>query len=204
EALGRQTSPAAVAALVALGRDATLRGDAAAALAHSPSAAAMAAIEAMAGSDARMAGRAYFVRRFVRGERSRALDALLVRLASSPAAADRAVGVEALVALGERAVEQGLGDPDPRVRAAAAMGAGAHLDRRTNESLAARTAVETDPAARAAMAIGLAQADAPAVLSTSSLVDRLSAGGSDAPLAALALARRPPGQVGPDARALLA
>jgi HEAT repeat protein len=204
EALGRQTSPAAIAALVALGRDPALRGDAAASLAHSPSAAAMPAIEAMAGAEARMAARAYFVRRFVRGERSRQLDVLLVRLAWSPSPADRAVGVEALVALGQRALEASLGDPDPRVRAAAAMGAAAHLDGRTSASLAARTAVETDPAARATMAIGLAQADAPAVLPTSSLVDRLAAGGSDAPLAALALARRPSVEAGPDAEALLA
>jgi hypothetical protein len=164
----------------------------------------MPAIEAMAQRDARMAGRAYFVRRFVRGERRRTLDALLQRLATSPAAADRAVGVEAQVALGELAVEGAIADPDARVRAAAAMGAAAHLDVRTSEALVTRAAVEPDPSAREAMATGLARVDAGTALPTSRLVDRLSAGGADAALASLALARRTPGPVGPEPGTLLA
>ncbi len=205
EALGSQTSPAAVAALVELGRSPVLRGDAADALARSPSDAAMPALEAMAGrpADARMAARAYFVRRFVHGARSPALDSLLARLASSTAPGDRAVGIEALVALGERSLDGALADADPRVRAAAAMGAAAHLDARTSRSLLAQMAVESDNATRTVLALGLLGADDPTLLPGTLLLERVRSGATDAPFAAMALARRSAGAVDPDVAALL-
>ena len=202
EALGKQVAPSAV---VELGRDPILRGDAAAAIARSPSVAALPPLEAMASrpGEARVAARAYFVRRFVRGVRSVALDGLLARLASSAEARDRAVGVEALVALGERPVEGALLDPDPSVRAAAAMGAAARLDTRTSTAMLARMAVEPDETTRSVLALGLVLGDGPAPLPTSLLVERLGSAGTDAPLAALALARRSTGRVAPDVAALL-
>jgi HEAT repeat protein len=205
EALGKQVAPSAVTALVELGRDPILRGDAAAAIARSPSAAALPALEAMASrpGEARVAARAYFVRRFVRGARSAPLDGLLARLASSAEARDRAVGVEALVALGERRVEGALLDSDPSVRAAAAMGAAAHLDARTSAVMLARMAVEPDETTRSVLALGLVLGDGPAALPTSLLVERLRSAGTDAPLAALALARRSTGRVAADVEALL-
>jgi hypothetical protein len=205
EALGSQTSPAAVAAIVELGRSPLLRGDAADALARSPSDAAMPALEAMAGrpAEARMAGRAYFVRRRVHGARSPALDALLARLASSTAPGDRAVGMEALVALGERSLDGALADADPGVRAAAAMGAAAHLDARASRSLLARMAVESDPATRTVLALGLLGADDPTLLAGTMLLDRVRSGATDAPFAAMALARRSVGAVEPDVASLL-
>jgi HEAT repeat protein len=205
EALGRQTSPSAITALGELGRDPNLRADAADALAYSPSDAAVPALEAMAGrpDEARMAARAYFVRRFVRGARSRGLDDLLARLAASPSARDRVVGVEALVALGERPIDGAIADPDPRVRAAAAMGAAAHLDGPTSDALLARMAVEPDAATRVVLALGLARGDDRKAVAASALVDRVRSGGPDAPLAALALARRSTGPVTADVAALL-
>jgi hypothetical protein len=83
------------------GRRAARAGDAMDALARSPCPAAMAAIEATATAPTtrRLAARAYFVRRAVRGERSPRGDTLLGALAASGDGAERALGVEALVAL---------------------------------------------------------------------------------------------------------
>lgn len=102
--LGRQTTPLAVRALVALAAAPQSRGDALGELARSPSPAALEALEemgaggggetggAMVTADSlgepiaasrRLAARAYFVRRFVSGNRSRRLDALLEGLAQS-------------------------------------------------------------------------------------------------------------------------
>ncbi len=205
-ALGRQASEVAISALTQLGRDPRVQGDAAAAIAHSPSAAALPALEAMAVApgEARRAARAYFVRRLVRGERSVRLDALLANLAAAPDGTDRALGVEALVALGERPLERALGDPDPRVRRAAAMGAPARTGEHTSAALLARLAVETDPPTRIVLALGLAGGDDREAVPGSLLLDRARSGGPDAPLAALALARRAEGPVGEDVKALLA
>ena len=206
-ALGRQSSPAAVAALSALAADARLGGDALEALARSPSAAAMGAIEAIAAAapTRRVAARAYFVRRMVRGERSAAGDALLAALAAARDGVDRAVGVEALVALGERAVDRALEDPDARVRRAAAMAAGARGgEPGTAAALLGRLAVESDPATREVLAAALAGGDLEGAVPTKTLLDRAQAGAADAPLAALALARRADETLAPKVDALLA
>jgi len=206
--LERQVSPAAVTALLTLAGDARLAGDAMDALARSPCPAAMAAIEATAAMPAtrRLAARAYFVRRAVRGERSRRGDALLAALAASGDPTERALGVEALVALRERPLADALGDRDPRVRRAAAMGSIALWDTgsATAELLTARLAVEQDETTRQVLAVGLLDGDPGGVVPTTALLDRAQGGGPDAPLAALALARRTDEELTPKVDALMA
>lgn len=205
-ALGRQTDAAAVTALVALVADARLQGDAVDAIARSPSPAAMAAIEALGAAPVtrRLAARAYLVRRAVRGVRSPRLDALLASLATSRDAVDRAVAVEALVATGEEPLERGLADADPHVRRAAAMGSLALEARKRDGALVARLAVETDAPTRQVLALAIAGSDPGGAMPTLALVDRAEAGGPDAPLAALALARRADDELRPKVDALLA
>jgi HEAT repeats len=210
--LGRQTAPSAVHALVVLAATPWLQGDAIGALARSPSPSALEALQGMAGpagaraagktvvtADApveafaisrRLAARAYFVRRFVRGDRSPLLDALLESLATSLDPRDRAVGMQALIALGGRRVDAALGDPDARVRRAGAMGVLGHWDATTAERLAARAAIEPDETTRRVLALGWTAGAGGDAVPTSVLVARASAGGADAPAAAFALARR--------------
>jgi HEAT repeat protein len=204
--LGRQTNPSAVTALVALAGDPRLEGDALDAIARSPCPAAMGALEALGAAPAthRVAARAYFVRRVVRGARSARLDALLAALANAADGADRAVGVQALVALGERPLEPALRDRDPRVRRAAAMAAPALGDaQRWAPTLLASLAVEGDEATRQVLALGLVAGDPDGVVPTLTLLERAQAGGPDAPLAALALARRSDEELAPRVNALL-
>jgi HEAT repeat protein len=191
-ALGRQTSPLAISALATLVTDPFMQGDAACAMARSPSPAAMTAIENMAGNAAlqRLAGRAYFVRRWVRSERRAQLDALLDRLAASSDARDRAVGIQALVALGLRALEQGLADPDPRVRRAAAMGALPLWGATNRTALLRHLIVEPDSATREVLALGLRDGDVDRVIPTLDLLARAHEGGADAAISSLALAQR--------------
>ena len=209
-ALGRQTTPSAVRALVALAATPALQGDAVGALARSPSPAALDALQdlaGLAGSKAaghtlvpldgeplamtrRLAARAYFVRRFVRGDRSPPLDALLESLATSLDPRDRAVGMQALVALGERRVDVALSDADARVRRAGAMGALGCWDANTAERLVARAAVEPDETTRRVLALGWTAEPGGDAVPAPVLVARVGAGGADAPAAAFALARR--------------
>ncbi len=189
-ALGRQTTPLAVRALLTLAEDPRLKGDAAYAIARSPSGAALGALEEMAVAGARVAARAYMVRRYTRGERSARLDSLLQRLAASGDARDRAVGVQALVALGEASLDRALSDRDPRVRRAAAMAGMTPGSGHGAAILLARLAVESDAATRRLLATGLAEGDPGEAVPTSALVERAQSGATDAPLAALALARR--------------
>jgi HEAT repeat protein len=205
-ALGRQTSVSAVKALLTLVADPSLQGDAAFALARSPAQGATAALETLAAAPAtrRLAVRAYFVRRFVRGERSGSLDALVASLAASTEPRDRAVAIAALVAFGERPLEQALADPDARVRRAAAVAAAARLDAQARDAMLGRLAVERDAATRTVLALGLGGGDPAGVVPTRELIDRAEAGGPDAPLAALALARRADDDLAPKVDALLA
>jgi HEAT repeat protein len=191
-ALGRQTTPLAVGALAALVADPSLQGEATCAIARSPSPGAMAAIEAMADRvvTRRLAARAYLVRRLVRRDRNARLDSLLVQLVASGDARDRAVGMQALVALGERPVALGLKDPDPRVRRSAAMGALARWDAPTRQALLERLVVESDEVTRQVLSLGLADGDAERVVPTVELLERARAGEADAPVTALALAQR--------------
>ena len=191
-ALGKQTSALAMGALSTLSADPALQGDAMCALARSPSVAAAPALEKLAATPSmrRMAARAYFVRRLVRSQRSALLDDLLRAFSRSDHPLDRAIGVQALVALGEIPLERGLRDSDARVRRAAAMGALTHWNEATRWSLLARIATEPDQATRQVYAIGLLGGDPQGILSTADLRDRMRAGGADALLSALAVARR--------------
>jgi len=189
-ALGHQTTPLAVRALLALAADPALEGDAACAIARSPSAFAGVAIEEIAVRSARLAARAYLVRRFTRGERIAPLDALVARLATSGDGRDRAVGVEALVTFGELPLERALEDADPRVRRAGAAAALAHRGGPDMALLRARIATEPDETTRRVLAMGLVDGDPEASVPTSALADRAQSGGPDAPLAALVVAQR--------------
>jgi hypothetical protein len=203
--LGRQTTPLAVSALAALVTDPSIQGDVTYALARSPSSTAMSAIEAMADAPPtrRLAARAYLVRRLSRGQRSARLDWLLERWVGSSDARDRAVAMQALVALGMRPVAVGVGDADPRVRRAAAMGALAQWNPATRRALLARWVVESDRTTRQILGLGLAEGDASGVVPAIDLVERIHAGEADAPLAALALAEREEPQYSSDVDALL-
>jgi hypothetical protein len=191
-ALGRQAGVLALSALSALATNPALQGDVGCALARSPSGDASSAIASIANTGAlrRLAVRAYLTRRLARAERSRRLDALTASLAASRDAIDRSVGVQALVAFGERSLDLALQDPDPRVRRAAAMGALWHGSAERRSTLLAHMATETDDPTRQVLALGLDDGDAAGVVPTAQLSARARAGGADAPLAALALARR--------------
>jgi HEAT repeat protein len=222
--LGRQTTPSAVRALVALAKTPLLQGDALGALARSSSPAALDALQDMAGlagpraaeearvtadSDPlaiarRLVARAYFVRRFVRGDRSASLDGLLESLSTSFDPRDRAVGMQALVALGERGVDVALSDVDARVRRAGALGALGHWDATTASRLAARAAIEPDETTRRVLALGWTARAGGDIVPTSVLIERANAGGADAPAAAFALARRDDETLAPKVDALLA
>jgi HEAT repeat protein len=188
EALGRQVDPLAVQALVALAADPAVQGDAVGALARSPSRAAPVAIETLAASPAtrRLAVRAYLVRALARGETSARLDALLASLARSADAAERAVATQALVALGRAPLEVAVADPDPRVQRAAAMGALALPSAQARRALSSALTGVRDAAARQVLLF----LDGGGSVPTLELVDRARGGGPDAPLSALALARR--------------
>jgi hypothetical protein len=119
------------------------------------------------------------------------MDALARQLAGSKDANARALGAFGRIALGDADLADFLEDRDARVRRAAAM---AVLANPSSEALAAllrRRALETDEATRSVLAIGLMNADPEGHVATSALIDRAESGGPDAPLAAMALARRP-------------
>jgi hypothetical protein len=192
-ALGRSMQPSAVKALLELMRDPTMRSDATDALSRSPAPGALDAIASMSVTPAvhRLAARAYVVRVLGRSETDKRLDAFVAKLASSTDGADRAVGIAASVSLGRIALAKALTDADPRVRRAAAIASLAHgsVDAEANDLLD-RLATEKDESTRIVLAVGLLGGDAGARVPTGVLVERCEAGDSDAPLAALALARR--------------
>lgn len=190
-ALGRQADPLAIEALVALMNDPRLAGDAADALARSPSAAAMPALEKLAAAAAtrRLVLRAYFVRRSARAERSLALEALPDTLAASPDPVDRALATQVQVALGRRPLASALTDPDVRVQRGAAMGALALSPPQRALALAGGLPVVRDEATRQVLAFLVDDADDSAS-STYELLEQARGGGADAPVAALALAHR--------------
>jgi hypothetical protein len=204
-ALGRGANADATRALVALLAYPELAGDAANALGRSPSATAMAALEAAAGAPAtrRLAVRAYVVRAHVRGERSRALDAVIADLWRATEPVSRALGAFARVALGEARAVDLLGDKEPRVRRAAAMATLAAPTREALDALVRQGTAETDEATRAVMDIGLLGGDADGRLTTTALLDRAESGGPGAPLAATALAQRTEDAPDPKVLALL-
>jgi HEAT repeat protein len=193
-ALGRQPGAAALQALSVISGDPTAGGEAACALARSPNPAAWAVIERLASQPAtrRLALRAYFVRTTTRGERYPRLHALVERLAEDPDPTDRALATEIRVAAGEVSLESALGDPEPRVRRAAILGAMAlrgDRGRAARRSMLTRWPAETDAVARVLLAMGLSE-DSGGVVSNLALEQRIRSGGPDAALAATALLER--------------
>jgi HEAT repeat protein len=192
-ALGRSMQPSAVKALIELMKDPSMRSDASDALSRSPAPGALDAIASMAVTPAvhRLAARAYVVRALGRGDRDKRLDAFIEKLAQSANGSDRAVGVAASVSLGRTPLAKALSDADPRVRRAAAIASLAHGSGEDDaNALLDHLAVEKDESTRVVLAVGLLDGDAGGRVPTSVLVERCDSGDSDAPLAALALARR--------------
>ncbi|MBS2018782.1 MAG: HEAT repeat domain-containing protein [Deltaproteobacteria bacterium] len=192
-ALGRSPFPEAAKTLTAdaLLADPAFGYEAALALARSPAPNAGTLVAAlMTGKNATLGVRAYVTRALVRGERSSAGDSVLARLAASRDGRERALGVFSLVALGDAKAETHIGDPDPRVRRAAAMGTLRRPSKSDRRALLARLPNEPDAATRQVLAIGLLDGDPEAELTTTLLLDRAESGGADAPLATLALTRR--------------
>ena len=205
-ALGRSTEPVALEVLGHLTTDPTIGGEAAAAIARSPSPSAGKAVRALLGSTPtrRLGARACVVRAIVRGERDGCAGDVLAQLASSSEPLDRAAGLAALVALGERDLGPALADKDPRVRRAVAGASRARPSRAQSHALLARLASEPDAATRQALSIGLVDGDPDGQVTTLALIDRAESGGPDAPLAAMAFARRAEGSHAAKVDALLA
>lgn len=181
--------------LASVAADPRLGGDAVQAIARSPNAAAMGTLERIAQVRGlrRMAVRGYVVRSVLRGEHSSALDGAIDALRSSADGNDRALAAFAHVALGHGSADSYLDDKDPAVRRAAAMGALSSYDGRTlasSDALLSRLSREPDESTRSVLAIGLLGGDPRALVPTLTLVQRVEAGGADAPLSASALAAR--------------
>lgn len=169
------------------------RGYAAAlALARSPAPNATSLVVGLAtgGATAKVGVRAYIVRALVRGDRSDAADGVLETLAASPDGAKRALGIFGRVALGAMDVSGALGDPDSRVRRAAAMATLSRVDARASRALLERLTVERDKTTNQVLAIGFLNAASADQVPTRDFVDRAGSGGPDGPLSALLLMRR--------------
>ncbi len=192
-ALGRSAAPDAVRTLVELLKYPLLQGDAANALGRSPSEAAMPAIEATVLGPIglrRLGVRAYVVRALVRRERSNPIRRAIEGMASSADGPTRSLGVGSLIALGDLDLAAGLADPDPRVRRAAATASLASWGAGVWHTLLAARAAEKDELTREVLGLGLLGGDPEGLVTTTTLIDRAEAGGADAPLSAMALARR--------------
>jgi HEAT repeat protein len=191
-ALARQQLRSALGVLASLVGDPVLAGPAAAGLARSPSRFAIGVIEELSArpGSRRLAARAYFVRRYTRGEQSARLDALLDELGQSTDGRDRAVARQAQVGLGQMSIEAAWLDRDVRVRRAVALGAMGRLDADAAAVLVRHLAAEPDEVTRIVLAGALAREDRGRALSTSELLLRVAAGKADAPLAALVLGQR--------------
>ncbi|HEX4511876.1 MAG TPA: hypothetical protein VH054_00025 [Polyangiaceae bacterium] len=183
--------------LASIAADPRLGGDAVQSIARSPNTAALGTLERIAQGPAknlrRLAVRGYVLRALLRGEHSGSLESAIDGLRASSDATDHALGAFARVALGHANASEYLDDRDPAVRRAAAMGTLASYDGRTLSSadeLLSRLSRETDDATRSVLAIGLIGGDPRALVPTLTLVQRVEAGGADAPLSAAALAAR--------------
>jgi hypothetical protein len=181
--------------LASVAMDPRVGGDAVQAIARSPNTNAMATLERIAATRSlrRLAVRGYVLRALVRGEHSGKLDDVIDELHKSNDGADRALATFARVALGHDGPADALGDRDPAVRRAAAMGTLARWN--GSELPAAETLLrhwdrETDEPTRAVLGIGLLDRDRQALVPTLGLEARVEAGGADAPLAAAAMAAR--------------
>jgi len=193
-ALGRSTAPDATRALAAFVKDPELQGDAAHALARSPHAGALAVIERMMAERSpamrRLGVRAALVRALTRGERSGELLGVAEQLSASRDVTDRALAAFVKVALGELALARALAERDPAVRRAAAAASLAARSAASDALLLRAAAREHDATTRVVLFAGLAGGDPDGDVTTLTLAERAQAGEADAPLAAMALARR--------------
>ncbi len=180
--------------LASVAADPKLGGDAIYAIARSPNPHAMATLERLARERPlrRLAVRGYVARAVLRGERSSDIETLVNELRTSNESPSRAIAAFARVALGHDDASDWLDDRDAAVRRAAAMGALASWNGHAlpaANALLRRYVREPDEPTRAVLAIGLLGGDPSALVPTRSLVERIEAGGADAPLSAVALAR---------------
>lgn len=196
QALGRSPDPAAAIGLTSkpIIDDPKVAYPAAFALARSPAPNAGVLVAKLATSTApavRSIGvRAYVVRVMLRGERDGSADEVIARLAASRIEAERSLGVFARIALGDAAPEDTLGDPVASIRRASVMGAIARPTKAAEQAMLARMGTETDAVTRQVLAAGLFGEGGGGSIPSNRLLDRAEGGGPDAPLAALALARR--------------
>jgi HEAT repeat protein len=199
-ALGRQSGELAGKSLLTLSLESTVTYEAVHALSRSPADIAMSAIttllaekpkDAAARATIRLAARAYLVRAKVRGERSLYAEEKLAELARSSDALDRAVAIQARIALGLDDAARYLQSQDKDVRRAALMGMVSRTDKASRALLADRLLRDDDAAMRelSGNALLIDGDDAPKVTSAW-LSDRATSGGPDAPLAVQAYVRR--------------
>ncbi len=188
-ALARQPSASSLEALAALLDDPVLEGDAAEAVARSvvPSAWRLVDETLRKASTQRLGARMAALRSRLSGVMPSSVRALLETLSRAPLGCDRAIGIASLVLTGVEGPGRGLRDADSAVRRAVAMAseptdashAAALLDAYRSEKDAATSRVLSRALVRGASRVPQA-----------ALRDALHAGGTDAPLAALALASR--------------
>ncbi len=198
-ALGHQRGDLAAKSLLTLSQGSTVTYEAVHALARSPAPIAMRVLEtllATAPKDAaaqatrRLAARGYLVRAKVRGERSMPAEEKLAEMERSVDAMDRAVAIQARVALGLEDAATQLSSRDKEHRRAALMGLMSR-DKAARTLFAERLVKDDDPAVRELASVALLSDDDTAPKVTSAwLSDRATSGGSDAPLAVLAYVRR--------------
>lgn len=203
-ALSRCRSAAAAKALGGLVLDKSVESEAAHALGRMRGDAAVPWLIAMLRSPEarRLGARAYVVHVLAGGAPIDEARTALRALAASRSPADRAVGVFARIALGDAGPEAHLSDPDPSVRAAAAMGSRGRATPAIQSALLLRAVDEKHPAARSALFAALAGGDPSGNVPSVLLVDRAESGEPEAPLAAFALARRTKEQANDKVRAL--
>ncbi len=197
-ALGRQGGDLAARSLLTLSQSSSVTYEAVHALARSPAPIAMRALETLlatpkgpgAYAGRRLAARGYLVRAKVRGERSMSAEERLAEMERSTDAMDRAVAIQARVALGLDDATPLLASKDKDTRRAVMMGL-VSRDKATRTLIAERLVRDDDAAVRELASVALLSDDDAAPKVTSAwLSDRATSGGSDAPLAVLAYVRR--------------
>ena len=198
-ALGHQAGDLAARSLLTLSQSSTVTYEAVHALSRSPAPIAMRALETLLGAapkDAaaqatrRLAARGYLVRAMIRGERSMLAEEKLAELERSTDSMDRAVAIQARVALGLADAAARLSSTDKDQRRAVLMGLFSR-DRAARALIAERLVKDDDAAVRELASVALLFDDDTAPKVTSAwLSDRATSGGADAPLAVLAYVRR--------------
>jgi HEAT repeat protein len=187
-ALGKQEETSAVPVLAALLLDPALQGDAAEALARSPSETWGAIVDALSKpTERRLGARMAALRARTLGDLPARVREALKALARSADPNDRAVAVAALILAGERGPRAALLDSDPRVRRAAVLSVDIE-DGDAMAELSRHFASEKDPLVRRLMA-GRIGATSRLPETVRELGDHVRDGDPLGPIAALSLAR---------------